>query len=84
MAAGRPVVASIDPGTAVPLILAESGGGVTVAPDDAVAFTDAIRSLVADPERAMQLGALGRAWVEREASPTAVGVAYDDLLRSLA
>jgi colanic acid biosynthesis glycosyl transferase WcaI len=84
MAAGRPVVASIDPGTAVPLILAESGGGVTVPPDDAAAFTDAIRSLVADPERAMRLGALGRAWVEREASPPAVGVAYDDLLRSLA
>jgi hypothetical protein len=39
---------------------------------------------VADPERAMRLGALGRAWVEREASPAAVGVAYDDLLRSLA
>jgi colanic acid biosynthesis glycosyl transferase WcaI len=84
MAAGRPVVASIDPGTAVPLILAESGGGVTVPPDDAAAFTDAIGSLVADPERAMRLGALGRAWVEREASPAAVGVAYDELLRSLA
>jgi colanic acid biosynthesis glycosyl transferase WcaI len=84
MAAGRPVVASIDPDTAVPRILAESGGGVTVAPDDAGAFTEAIRSLVADPERATRLGALGRAWVEREASPTAVGVAYDDLLRSLA
>jgi colanic acid biosynthesis glycosyl transferase WcaI len=84
MAAGRPVVASIDPGTAVPLILAESGGGVTVPPDDAAAFTDAIASLVAEPERAMRLGALGRAWVEREASPAAVGVAYDDLLRSLA
>jgi colanic acid biosynthesis glycosyl transferase WcaI len=84
MAAGRPVVASIDPGTAVPRILADSGGGVAVVPDDAGAFTDAIRSLVADPGRARQLGVLGRAWVEREASPRAVGVAYDDLLRSLA
>jgi colanic acid biosynthesis glycosyl transferase WcaI len=84
MAAGRPVVASIDLDTAVPRILAESGGGVAVAPDDAAAFTDAIRSLVADPVRARQLGALGRAWVEREASPAAVGVSYDELLRSLA
>ncbi len=84
MAAGRPVVASIDPDTAVPRILAESGGGVAVAPDDPRVFTDAIRSLLADPSRGTQLGALGRAWVEREASPTAVGVAYDDLLRSLA
>ena len=83
MAAGRRVVASIDPGTALPQILAESGGGVAVEPDDPGAFTDAIRSLVADPQRALRLGALGRAWVEREASPAAVGVAYDDLLRSL-
>ena len=84
MAAGRPVVASIDPDTAVPRILEDSGGGVAVAPDDPRAFTDAIRSLVADPARCEQLGALGRAWVEREASPAAVGAAYDELLRSLA
>jgi colanic acid biosynthesis glycosyl transferase WcaI len=83
MAAGRPVVAAIDPDTAVPRILADSGGGVAVPPDDAPAFIDAIRSMVGDPERAARLGALGREWVEREASPAAVGAAYDDLLRSL-
>ncbi len=83
MAAGRPVIASIDPGTAVPQILDRSGGGVAVAPDDAGAFTSAIRSLVADPERAQRLGACGRAWVEQHASPAAVGAAYDQLLRSL-
>jgi len=84
MAAGRPVVAAIDAETAVPAILAESGAGVAVPPDDAVAFTEALRSLIADPDRCARMGALGRNWVEREASPTAVGVAYDDLLRSLA
>jgi glycosyltransferase involved in cell wall biosynthesis len=55
-----------------------------VAPDDAAAFTEAIRELVSDPERARRLGALGRAWVERNASPAAVGAAYDELVRSLA
>ena len=84
MAAGRPVVAAIDPDTAVPRILAESGGGIAVPPDDAPAFVEAIRLLVEDPDRGTRLGALGRAWVEREASPTAVGAAYDVLLRSLA
>ena len=83
MAAGRPVVAAIDPDTAVPRILADSGGGVAVPPDDAPAFIEAIRSMVGDPGRAGLLGALGREWVEREASPAAVGAAYDDLLRSL-
>jgi colanic acid biosynthesis glycosyl transferase WcaI len=84
MAAGRPVVASIDEGTAVPEILAESGAGIAVAPDDAVAFTEAIRSLVSDPEHAGRLGANGRTWVEQNASPGAVGAAYDQLVRSLA
>ena len=84
MAAGRPVVAAIDPDTAVPRILADSGGGVAVPPDDAPAFIDAIRSMVGDPARCARLGALARAWVEQEASPAAVGGAYDDLLRSLA
>lgn len=83
MAAGRPVVASIDPGTAVPQIVAESGGGIAVDPEDAEAFTAAIRSLVDDRERGRRLGALGRAWVEDNASPAAVGVAYDRLLRTL-
>ena len=83
MAAGRPVVASIDPGTAVPQILAASGGGVAVDPDDAAAFTAALRSLVDDPDHANRLGTLGRAWVQEHASPSAVGAAYDRLLRSL-
>lgn len=83
MAAGRPVVAAIDPGTAVPTILEASGGGVFVDPDDAPAFTEAIRELIADPPRQDELGASGRAWVEREASPEAVGAAYDRLIREL-
>ena len=34
LAAGRPVLAAIDPGTEVPRLLAASGGGVAVEPDD--------------------------------------------------
>ena len=83
MAAGRPVVAAIDPDTAVPRILADSGGGVCVPPDDAAAFAEALRSIVSDPELGRRMGARGRAWVEAEASPQAVGAAYDQLLRSL-
>jgi colanic acid biosynthesis glycosyl transferase WcaI len=83
MAAARPVVAAIDAGTAVPIILAESGGGIAVGPDDPVAFVEAIRSLVDDPALGHALGVRGRAWVVREASPAAVGAAYDELLASL-
>jgi colanic acid biosynthesis glycosyl transferase WcaI len=84
MAAARPVVAAIDSGTAVPRILEASGGGVAVPPDDVDAFVEAIRRLVDDPVERSAMGARGRAWVEREASPTAVGDAYHELVRSVA
>ncbi|MET0145977.1 MAG: glycosyltransferase family 4 protein [Ilumatobacteraceae bacterium] len=83
LAAGRPIVAAIDPGTEVPRILAESGGGVVVPPDDAPAFADAVAGLVADPDGAARMGAGGRAWVVGAASPGAVAEAYEGLIRSL-
>jgi colanic acid biosynthesis glycosyl transferase WcaI len=84
MAAGRPVIAAIDPGTAVPTILEASGGGVSVPPDDPEAFVAAVRDLVEHPGAARRMGTLGREWVVREASPGAVGAAYDTLVRTLA
>ena len=80
MAAGRPVVAAIDADTAVPQILDESGGGVAVGPDDPEAFTAAIRMMLDDPEAARRMGEHGREWVVREASPSAVGAAYNKLI----
>jgi colanic acid biosynthesis glycosyl transferase WcaI len=64
LAAGRPVVAAIDSGTEVTRILAESGAGVSVAPDDPVAFTDALRAMVNSGSAATEAGARGRLWVE--------------------
>ena len=83
MAAARPVVAAIDPGTAVPRILEASGGGVAVPPDDVASFVDAVRRLVDDPVERAAMGARGREWVEREASPAAVGDAYHELVWGL-
>jgi colanic acid biosynthesis glycosyl transferase WcaI len=59
LAAGRPVVAAIDSGTEVTRILAESGAGVSVAPDDPVAFTDALRAMVNSGSAATEAG---RTW----------------------
>jgi len=84
LAAGRPVVASIDAGTEIPRLLAASGAGESVRPDDVGAFVEAIRALVDDPARASEMGDAGRAWVVAEASPAAVGAAYDALLRAVA
>jgi colanic acid biosynthesis glycosyl transferase WcaI len=84
LAAGRPVVASIDPGTEIPRLLEASGGGIAVRPDDADAFVGAIRALVDDPDRAALHGERGRAWVVAEASPSAVGAAYAQLMADVA
>ena len=83
MAAGRPVVAAIDPDTAVPRLLAESGGGVAVEPDDPEAFVEALRTLLDDPDGAVAAGEKGRAWVVANASPAAVGAAYSQLVDHL-
>lgn len=77
LAAGRPVVAAIDPGTEVPRMLAGSGAGLAVPPDDADAFVEALRTLLDDPARARSMGEAGRRWVEQAASPAAVAAAYE-------
>ena len=84
LAAGRPVVAAIDPGTEVPRIIIASGAGVSVAPDDVEAFVAAIADLVADPQRAAAMGARGRAWVVGAASAAAVAADYERLIEALA
>ncbi len=83
LAAGRPVLAAIDPGTEVPRMLLASGGGVAVPPDDLSAFVAALHGLLADSEAAEAMGAAGRRWVQDEASPSSVAAAYERLVRSL-
>ncbi|MEI2706825.1 MAG: glycosyltransferase family 4 protein [Ilumatobacteraceae bacterium] len=83
LAAGRPVVAAIDPGTEVPRILAASGGGVAVGPDDPDAFVAGLCQVLGEPGFGAARGAAGRAWVEQAVSPAAVATAYEDLIAGL-
>lgn len=84
LAAARPVVAAVDPGTEVPRILAASGAGRAVPPDDPGSFTAALAELTGHPEQAAEMGRAGRRWVEQSASPSAVAAAYEALFRELA
>jgi len=83
LAAGRPVLAAIDPGTEVPRMIAASGGGVAVEPDLPPAFESALAGLLADLPASQAMGAAGREWVQSAASPQAVAQAYEHLVRSL-
>ena len=83
LAAGRPLVASVDVASEVARIVERSGAGVHVPPDDRVAFTAAIGELVDDPEKRERMGRAGRTFVEGAASPAAVALAYEDLFIEL-
>lgn len=83
LAAGRPFVASVDPGTEIERVADASGAGIAVPPDDPVAFTGALRRLLDDPDLAARMGRDGRSWVEGWASPAAVAHQYADLFAEL-
>ncbi len=83
LAAGRPLVASIDEGTEVSRIIERSGGGLAVPPDHPQAFVAAVRQLTSDLDAARRRGEAGRKWVEEWASPAAVAAMYEALFDEL-
>ena len=83
LAAGRPLVASVDPGTEVARTVERAGAGLAVPPDDEAAFVAAVTRLVASPQEAAAMGAAGRRFVEGWASPAAVAAAYEGLFDRL-
>src|SRR5690606_23074385 len=83
LAAGRPVLASVDPGTEVARTLERAGAGVAVPPDDPDALLAGVRALTDAPARRRELGAAGRRYVETWISPRAVAQAYAELFASL-
>ena len=84
LAAGRPVVASIDEGSEVARVLDEAGAGLSVPPDDADALVAAIERLVDDPAGRRAMGERGRRWAEAWRSPDSVAGTYADLVAELA
>ena len=83
LAAGRPVVASVDPGTELPRMIDEAGCGAAVAPGDQRAFDAAVETLIDDPEGRDAMGRRGRAYVEECMTAQAVAGAYEALFAEL-
>jgi alpha-maltose-1-phosphate synthase len=81
MACGTAVVASAVGG--IPEVVAAGTTGLLVPPDNEHALADAINSLVADPARAAELGARGRARAVAEFSWDAIAAQTAGLYRSL-
>jgi colanic acid biosynthesis glycosyl transferase WcaI len=83
LAAGRPLIASVDSGSEVARVVERAGAGLAVPPEDAEAFTKAVRTLHDRREELPAMGAEGRAFVEEWASPAAVAKQYADLFSEL-
>lgn len=84
LAAGRPVIASVDAGTEVARVVEGAGAGLCVAPEDAEAFTKAVAVLLQDDQQCAEMGRRGRSFVEGWASPAAVACSYEDLFAQVA
>lgn len=83
LAAGRPVLASVDSGTEVATTVERAGAGRCVPPDDADAFCGALVSMLSNRPELERMGESGRHFVEGWVSPAAVGEAYEGLFAEL-
>lgn len=83
LASSRAVLASVDPNTEVDLTVRRAKAGVSVPPDDLVAFQAGLSELLDGDTDLAQLGESGRKFVEDWVSPAAVGAAYEELFAEL-
>ena len=83
LAAGRPLIASVDEGSEVARTVERAGAGIAIPPEDPEALAKAIRRMIDDPEELAAMGASGRRFVESWASPAAVAEAYERLFEEL-
>lgn len=84
LAAGRPVLASVDRGSEVEQLLADSGAGRAVDPDDPDVFCAALAEMVADRDGLVEMGRRGRAFAEQAGGPQEIADRYLELFDKLA
>ena len=83
LAAGRPVLASVDPGTEIDLVVTQSGAGRSVPAGDSEAFISALEALVGDANGRAAAGLNARRFAEEWLSSEAVAETYNELFFDL-
>lgn len=83
LCATRPLLAAVPAENLAARIVAESGAGLLVAPDDAAGFIAGAELLLADPGLGNELGAAARAYAERTFDIAAVGERFEEILLSV-
>lgn len=83
LAAGRPVICAIDPGTEVDRVVTGADAGIVVAPDRGDDFRAAVEALVDDEARRNAMGQRARDFVETWPSPGDIAERYLALFERL-
>jgi len=83
LAAGRPVLASVDPGTEIDLVVTQSGAGRSVPAGSTEEFIAALGSLIDDPTGRAAAGLRARRFAEEWLSAETVAETYNELFLDL-
>jgi colanic acid biosynthesis glycosyl transferase WcaI len=83
MAAGRPIVASINAECESALRIRDAGCGIIVPPENPAALAQAVQQLRENPDLTRQMGANGRQYVERLYSKQAVLAQYAQFIEHI-
>ena len=83
LAAGRPVLASIDEGSEVSSVIKEADAGLAVPPEDPWAFCNALEEMLADPGELVAMGERARRYATTCLTADAQATAYEALLAQL-
>ena len=83
LAAGRPVLASVDSGTEIDRVVTRSGAGINSDPANPAEFVAALINLVDDPAGRAAAGEQARRFAEQWLSPKAVAESYSELFLGL-
>jgi len=84
MAAGRPVVAAVNPLSAAAACIRQADSGVVVDAENPIALAEAIRRLQVDRDLAERLGRQGRLYVEEHCNRERILRRYEDLFLAFA
>jgi colanic acid biosynthesis glycosyl transferase WcaI len=84
LAAGRPVLASVNPNNQTAKTLQKAGGGVIVPPENPRRLTDAVISLLhSNPEKLDHMGRCNREYAELNFDNTKILIAHDEFLAEI-
>ncbi len=81
MAAAKPAIAAVDPGSETWNLVQRTDGGICVEPEDPAALANAILCYYRDPDRGQRAGRNGRRCVETEFQSKAIADKYLDAMK---